>query len=178
MQIDLDSIATRSASKQKVRTQWRTFTLDGNKVRLLVKNIGCDSYRIAQERLIEQLRANMHNLTSIDEIEETQFAKQMRIVAYHLVEGWEGIVDKATQQDVPFSYQSLGDILVYGGEVGIRMHAWILIQATAIQQDLDKELDSAVGKPYTFTVTTEKTSEENELQKLDDDLVNQLSENP
>ena len=149
-----------AANKRETKTEWRDFTFQGFKCRLKVRNIGNDQYRIAQDRLVEQLRSNMYQLTQVSEIDETQFAKQNKIVAYHLISDWDGIVDRKTQQSVPFTHENLYTVLVYSGDLGVILHAWILEQATNLQNILTKEIEQSVGKPFSFTVTTEKASEE------------------
>jgi len=169
MNLDLDAYDKLSARKTVKKTDWRTFSHEGNKIRLLISNIGNDAYRIAQERLIEQLRSNMFNLTEISTIEETQLAKQLRIVAYHLVEDWEGLVDKKTQLEIPFTHENLATVLIYSGDLGIRMHAFILENATDLQNILSREISLAVGKPYSFIDSIEKGSETQNTTKSDND---------
>ena len=164
MELNLASLEQRVDLK-KVKSDWRTFEFHGQKVRLKIKNINNDAYRIAQDRLVEQLRATMHNLTVIESIDETQFAKQMKIVAYHLVSDWDGMFDKKSGLEIEFTHENMYVVMTYGGDIGISLHSWILIQATDIQNILDRELDRSVGKPFSFTDSLEKTSAENATEK-------------
>lgn len=159
LELNIDAIQNM-ANKRQTKTEWRDFTWEGVKARFKLVNIGNDQYRIAQDRLVEQLRSNMFQLTQISEIDQTQFAKQNKITAYHLVTDWEGIYDKTTQQSVPFTHANLEAILTYSGDLGIVLNAWILQQCTDIQNILIREIELAVGKPFSFTDTIEKDSEQ------------------
>lgn len=168
MELNLDAYAKLTTNKP-LKSEFRTFTFQGDKVQLKVINIGNDAYRIAQERLVEQLRSNMYNLTQVSSIDETQFAKQMRIVAYHLIEDWKGFVDKKTGQDIPFTHENLATVLIYSGDLGIMLHAWILENATDLQNILNREIDAAVGKPYSFIDSIEKDSGNQDTPKHEND---------
>lgn len=168
MELNLDAYGKLTNNKP-LKSEFRTFKFEGDKVQLQVINIGNDAYRIAQERLVEQLRANMYNLTQVSSIDETQFAKQMRIVAYHLVEDWKGFVDKKTGQDIPFTHENLATVLIYSGDLGVMLHAWILENATDLQNILNREIDAAVGKPYSFIDSIEKVSENQDTLKQEND---------
>ena len=161
---------------------WRTFKLSPTeKARFLVKGINTKAYRIAQERLTENLRVTCGNLTTVNDYEETTLAKHMTIVAYHLVEDWEGIYNKASNMEVPFTHDSLATILKYSGDLGIVMQGWILEQAQDIQRIHDEEQAKLVGKPWSFSDSISKASDqknfsESENDSEDQELLNQKSE--
>lgn len=172
MKLDLDAM-DKLSSKKMVKSEWRTFKLEGSKVRLKIYNINRDQYRIAQERLIEQLRCTMHSLTDVSDIEETQFAKMMKAVAYHLVEDFEGFYDRVSGEEIPFTHSNMATILTYSGDLGVALHAWILTQAQDIQNILVKEVESQVGKPFSIIDTIEKDSAEKKQEPSEENSENQ-----
>ena len=172
MLIDTEQLAQRENWKEP--REWRTFQLTpSQKCRFLVKGINSKGYRIAQERLTEHLRLTCGNLTNVDDYEETTLAKHMTIIAHHLVDDWEGIYDKETGTERQFTHNSLATILKYSGDLGIIMQGWILEQASDIQMIADKELEVAVGKPWSFSDIITKSSEEKKTKEKENDSESQ-----
>lgn len=155
-------------------SEWRTFKLSSEqKCRLKIKGINSKGYRIAQERITEHLRISCGNVTHIDDLEETSLFRHMTAIAYHLVTDWEGIYDKKSGMEVPFTHDNIATILKYSGDLGIVMHGWILEQAGDIQIVANRELETKVGKPWSFSDSMLSDSEASKPKESEQD-----SENP
>lgn len=160
-------------------SEWRTFKMDGSqKARFRIKGINASAYRIAQERITESLRLNCGNLTHIEDLEETAMFKHMTAIAYHLVTDWEGIFDKKSGMEVAFTHDNLSTVLKYSGDLGVLLHGWLLEQAVDIQRVYSRELETKVGKPWSFSDSMQKDSEESNTKKSENDSENLQSENP
>ena len=155
-------------------SEWRTFKISAEqKCRLKIKGINSKGYRIAQERITEHLRLTCGNISHVDELEETSLFKHMTAIAYHLVTDWEGIYDKKSGMEVPFTHDNLATVLKYSGDLGVVLHGWILEQATDIQIVTNRELETKVGKPWSFSDIITKSSEEKNSNESENDSENQ-----
>jgi hypothetical protein len=172
MEISIDGL-NKVAQADDTPVEWRIFKLnDKEKCRFKIRGIKHKPYRIAQERITESLRMDCGNITHIDSMEQTTFGKHLTAIAYHLVEDWEGIVDKKTQIDVPFTHKNLADLLIYSGELGVALQAWIIEQSTNIQMAFDSEVDRKVGKLWSFTDSMQNNSDQKNSGESENDLEN------
>lgn len=177
MLIDLD-ILSKAENEQKEPREWRTFQISPTqKARFLVKGLNSKAYRIAQERVTESLRLQCGNLTQVDNYEDTSLAKHMTIIAYHLVDDWEGIFSKETNMEIAFTHANLATVLNFSGDLGIVLHGWILEQATDIQLTFNREIEKAVGKPWSFSDSITKNSDPKNSEKPELDSENQPQSN-
>lgn len=169
----------RKAVEATEPSEWRTFKLTPDqKSRFRIKGINSKGYRIAQERITEHTRLTCGNITHVDDLEETSLFKHMTAIAYHLVTDWEGIYDKKSGMEVPFTHDNLATVLKYSGDLGVVLHGWILEQATDIQIVTNRELETKVGKPWSFSDSMQKDSEASKPEESEQDLENQSSLNP
>lgn len=164
----------RKAVEATEPSEWRTFKLTPDqKSRFRIKGINSKGYRIAQERITEHTRLTCGNITYVDDLEETSLFKHMTAIAYHLVTDWEGIYDKKSGMEVPFTHDNLATTLKYSGDLGVVLHGWILEQATDIQIVTNRELETKLGKPWSFSDSMQKNSEANKPEESEQDLENQ-----
>lgn len=175
MLLELSALEERKQLTDKTEpSEWRTFKLDGGmKARFRVKGINSRGYRIAQERITEHLRLTCGNVSHVDDMEQTSLFRHMTAVAYHLVTDWEGIHDKKSGMEVPFTHENLATVLKYSGDLGILLHGWILEQAGDIQLTYDREIESKVGKPWSFSDSIQKDSEVKNQEKSESDSKSQ-----
>lgn len=179
MLLEVSALEERRKAQEDIEpSEWRTFKISPEqKSRFKIKGINSKAYRIAQERITEHVRLTCGNITHVDDLEETALFKHMTAIAYHLVTDWEGIYDKKSGMEVPFTHDNLATVLKYSGDLGVVLHGWILEQATDIQVTLNRELDRKLGKPWSFTDSMQKDSEANKSSESEPDLVNQESQN-
>ena len=180
MLIDTDSLQKlKRKDREDECKEWRTFKLSAEqKARFLIKGINSRAYRIAQERITEQLRLTCHEVKNVNQFEESSLARHMEAIAYHLVVDWEGIYSKETGADVTFTPDNMATILKYSGDLGILLHGWILEQSSAIQGAYDEQLQVEVGKPWSFSSTITETLDPKNFNESEKDTESQESPNP
>ncbi|QHF03341.1 hypothetical protein N015_13355 [Pseudomonas asturiensis] len=125
-----------------VEAKWYEFD---NETKVLLASIDCPEYQIALARLRREIQRNDSKFAmgeaGVIEGEKTEYDGQSRLLAYHIVRGWEGVQDEEGNP-LPFTAENAEALLLGSAEAFL----FVIQKASAYSAELREELEESVGK--------------------------------